>query len=252
MHTTVTAHHSFIKGGEEDMEDEASLDQFGIVTKGRKFSSRSVVAENEAESNEKPRRYRGYGVATHLRESVRSTRSDVISRESSTKRSSRHGTTQRHRQKREEIQLEEITVHPQQDWSTNCLLAWMDNQLHLQCMNMDHKIYLQRFGQESYFLNFIFDSDIVACVYIPYMDVTIVFWAAYFLWISSHKKLLLSLVNYRNYGMLSPLLLGGFALWYRNSSFSLWWGVLKWLCCYAWTIYSWEQLHSKACDRGKK
>lgn len=97
------------------MEDEASLDQFGIVTKGRKFSSRSVVAENEAESNEKPRRYRGYGVATHLRESVRSTRSDVISRESSTKRSSRHGTTQRHHQKREEIQLEEITVHPQQD-----------------------------------------------------------------------------------------------------------------------------------------
>ena len=56
MHTPVTAHHSFIKGGEEDMEDEASLDQFGIVTKGRKFSSRSVVAENEAESNEKPRR----------------------------------------------------------------------------------------------------------------------------------------------------------------------------------------------------
>lgn len=112
MHTPVTAHHSFIKGGEEDMEDEASLDQFGIVTKGRKFSSRSVVAENEAE---KPRRYHGYGVATHLRESVRSTRSDVISRESSTKRSSRHGTTQRHHQKREEIQLEEITVHPQQD-----------------------------------------------------------------------------------------------------------------------------------------
>ena len=114
MHTPVTAHHSFIKGGEEDMEDEASLDQFGIVTKGRKFSSRSVVAENEAESNEKPRRYRGYGVATHLRDSVRSTRSDVISREGSTKRSSRHGTTQRHHQKREEIQLEEITVHPQQ------------------------------------------------------------------------------------------------------------------------------------------
>jgi len=113
MHTTATAHHSFIKGGEEVTEDEAHLDQFSIVTKIRKFSSWSVVGAKEAESAEKPRRYLRYAShhQPHLRDPVKSAKSDVTSRKSSTKRSSWHGTShQRDQQKK--IQLEEVTVNP--------------------------------------------------------------------------------------------------------------------------------------------
>lgn len=103
--------HSFIKGGEEVTEDEAHLDQFSIVTKIRKFRSWSVVGAKEAESAEKPRRYRRYATEPHLRDPVKSVKSDVISRKSSTKRSSWHGTSHQHDQQKK-IQLEEVTVNP--------------------------------------------------------------------------------------------------------------------------------------------
>jgi len=95
----------------KSQEDEAHLNQFSIVTKIRKFSSWSVVGAKEAESAEKPRRYRRYATEPHLRDPVKSAKSDVTSRKSSTKRSSWHGTSHQHNQQKK-IQLEEVTVNP--------------------------------------------------------------------------------------------------------------------------------------------
>jgi len=46
----------------------------------------------------------------HLRDPIKSAKSDVTSRKSSTKRSSWHGTSHQHDQQK--IQLEEVTVDP--------------------------------------------------------------------------------------------------------------------------------------------
>ena len=100
-----------LQGGEED-EDENGQDQFGIVSQGGKVSN-GPTAGGETSDSEVPRRYRGRGTRSHNRDSVRSTRSDVFSRDGSTRSGPRQGSIQRnrHHQQSQEILLEEITVH---------------------------------------------------------------------------------------------------------------------------------------------
>lgn len=99
-----------LQGGEE-YEDENGQDQFGIVSQGSKVSH-GATAGGETSDSEVPRRYRGRGTRSHIRDSVRSARSDVLSRDGSTRSSPRQGSLQRnrHHQQSQEILLKEITV----------------------------------------------------------------------------------------------------------------------------------------------
>ena len=80
-----------LKGGEED-EDENDLDQFGIVSQGSKVSH-GTTAGGETSDSEVPRRYRGRGTR---RDSVKSTRSDVLSRDGSTRSGTRQSSQHYH------------------------------------------------------------------------------------------------------------------------------------------------------------
>ena len=90
-----------LKGGEEN-EDENDLDQSGIVSQGGKTSD-----------SETSKWHRRRGSRSHIRDSIRSTRSDVFSRDGSTRSGPRQSSQHYHRQQsqQQEIQLEEITVH---------------------------------------------------------------------------------------------------------------------------------------------